>query len=285
MKRTNVTADRLVAAAVMGGGLVCAPMQHLAAWGQPAQPVAAPVKTPLNAPLPAAAPFADEINAFQKADKKAMPPQGAVLFIGSSSIRLWETLPQDLAEVPVVNRGFGGSQIADSTRYFDRIVAPYAPKLIVFYAGGNDLNAGKTPPQVLEDFRVFVAKVHAHLPTTRVAYVSINPSTARWKEEPQILETNRLIAEFVQQPGVDTVPLSFLDSHALLLGADGQPQGKLLREDGLHLNAEGYKAWASILKLQILELAAEQGVIRLDDGDAENKDEKKDEAVEDGAGQ
>src|SRR5688572_2394579 len=91
------------------------------------------------------APFEKEIAAFEAADAKSPPPQGAVLFIGSSSIRLWKSLEQDFPNLKVINRGFGGSQIEHSNRYFDKIVAPYRPKLIVFYAGGNDVAAGKGP--------------------------------------------------------------------------------------------------------------------------------------------
>ena len=221
-----------------------------------ATPPSAPPSTAKSTATEKAPPFAKEIQAFETADLKQPPPTGAVLFIGSSSIRLWSTLARDIPEIPTINRGFGGSQIADSVRYADRIVIPYKPKLIVMYAGGNDLNAGKSPGQVLKDFQAFVATVHAALPDTHIAYISINPSVARWKHEARVLEANRLIEAFTR----DNARLSYLDSHAKMLSAEGQPRPEILRADGLHLNAKGYELWTTILKPQILALAAKQAV-------------------------
>lgn len=202
------------------------------------------------------APFAKEIAAYEKLDQDKRPPQGAVLFIGSSSIRLWDTLAKDFPELTVINRGFGGSQIADSVRYAPRIVIPYRPRMVVLYAGGNDLNAGKTPEQVLKDFQAFVQVVRSSLPETRIVYVSINPSVRRWAQEPQTLEANRLIAGYIRDQAKGA-KLSYLDSHSKLLSAEGMPRPEILRADGLHLNAQGYALWTQILKPEILKLAAE----------------------------
>jgi lysophospholipase L1-like esterase len=226
---------------------------------------AAPAPAAALTPLPAGANAASEMNAFFKADQKQMPPTGAVLFMGSSSIRLWDTLAQDLPEIPVINRGFGGSLIADNTLYINRIAVPYKPKIIVLYAGTNDLAYGnKTPPQVFQDFQDFVSKIHAALPDTRIVYISINPSTARWKQEAEVLETNHLIEEWIFANNSKTEKLNFINSHSPLLTADGQAQPKLLRVDGLHLNTEGYKAWTAIVKPRVLALAAMDSVKRLD---------------------
>lgn len=215
--------------------------------------------------LPAGANAAAEINAFQDADDKQMPPTGAVLFMGSSSIRLWDTLASDFSEIPVINRGFGGSLIQDSTLYADRIAVPYKPKMIVLCAGTNDLAYGnKSPAQVLQEYKDFVAKVHAALPDTRIVYVSINPTVARWSQEGEALETNHLIEMFTFETSSKTEKLNFINSHAQILTADGQPQPALLRADKLHFNAEGYKVWKSIVKPRVLALAAMEGVRRLD---------------------
>lgn len=233
----------------------------LPALAQPAVTSTAPAA----APLPPGARYAKEINAFTAADQKQPPPPGAVLFIGSSSIRMWDTLARDFAEIPVINRGFGGSLIQDSTLYADRIVLPYKPKMIVLCAGTNDLEYGKkTPPQVLQDFKDFVAKVHGALPDTRVVYISINPTVARWKQESEILEANHLIEKYIHQTGSATVKLNFINSHAPLLTPDGLPQPRLLRDDKLHFNTEGYKAWTAIVRPRVLALAAIDGVARLD---------------------
>jgi lysophospholipase L1-like esterase len=227
-------------------------------------PVLAQSAAKIMAPLPANAPYAAEINAFGEADRKQMPPVGAVVFIGSSSIRFWSTLAQDFPEIPVINRGFGGSLIQDSTLYADRIAIPYKPKIIVLCAGTNDLAYGnKTPQQVSQDYQAFVAKIHAALPDTRIVYLAINPTVARWKQEPRNLETNYLIEKFSVQTNSPTEKLSFIDPHAQLLTADDQPQSKLLRADGLHFNAEGYKVWASFVKPRVLALVALDGVRRL----------------------
>ncbi len=199
------------------------------------------------------APFASEIAAFEAADKKSPPPPGGVVFVGSSSIRFWTTLSQDFPDLPVINRGFGGSQLADSIRYADRIVLPYKPKMIVLYAGTNDLNAGKSPEQVLKDFQTFADKVHRALPRTRLVYLAINPSVARWSQEAKTLETNLLIKRFIESVA-RSQKLSYLDAHQRLLDAQGKPRPGILRADGLHLNAKGYQEWTKILKPQLMAL-------------------------------
>jgi lysophospholipase L1-like esterase len=259
MKTPKTTRRQFVvtalAACALIGGAACGP-------GRAQGPAQAPLAL---APVAADAPFANEINAFAEADKKQMPPSGAVLFLGSSSIRLWETLARDFPEIPVINRGFGGSLIQDSTRYAERIAIPYKPKMIVFFAGTNDLAQGnKSPQQVLEDYKAFVAKIHAALPETRIVYLSINPTVARWKQEAAVMEANYLIQKFTFENNSKAQKLSFIDSHSQLLTPDGQPQPALLRADGLHLNAEGYKVWTSIVKPRVMALAAAEGVERLD---------------------
>ncbi len=222
------------------------------------------VKAPTDR-LPDNAPAAQEINAFGDADRQQMPPTNAVLFMGSSSIRIWDTLAKDFAEIPVINRGFGGSFIRESTLYADRIAIPYHPKIIVLAAGTNDLAYGnEKPQQVFQHFQAFEAKIHAALPDTRIVYVSINPTVQRWNQEADILETNYLIERWIFENGSKTRKMNFIDSHAQILTADGQPQPQLLQKDGLHFNAEGYKVWASILKPRIMALAALDGVQRLD---------------------
>lgn len=217
------------------------------------------------APLPANASHGDEINAFLEADKKQMPPTGAVLFIGSSSIRYWDTLAQDFPEIPVINRGFGGSQVYESTLYADRIAIPYQPKMIVMFAGTNDLDYGnKSPQQVFDDYKSFVAKVRQSLPGVRMIYLAISPTKARWKAEEKVLQANHLIQDWMILNNSPTNKLNFINTHDRLLTADGGPPVNLEREDGLHFNKEGYKAWTALMKPQILALADAEGVERLD---------------------
>lgn len=193
------------------------------------------------------APFEKEIAAFEAADQTQPPPKDAVLFIGSSTFRIWKSLPADFPGLAVINRGFGGSQIADSTRYADRIVVPYHPRRIVMYAGDNDLAAGKTAEQVLEEFKDFVTKVRASLPDVPISYISIKPSIARWKLIERIKQANSLIGQFAtSEKNID-----FIDIFPVMLGNDGKPRKELFRPDGLHMNADGYALWIPILRPRI----------------------------------
>lgn len=186
--------------------------------------------------------FETVIRAFEKADQTSPPPPNAILFIGSSSIRLWTNLVHDFPGKPVFNRGFGGSHISDSVHYADRIVIPYRPRLIVFYAGGNDIHAGKTPEQVLGDFKVLVAKVHGQLPQTRIHYISIAPNPARWKELERVKAANQLIADYISTDKT----LTFIDVFSAMLGPDGLPRD-IYRADKLHMNLQGYEIWTKII--------------------------------------
>ena len=190
------------------------------------------------------APFEKEIVAFEASDAAAPPPTDAVLFIGSSSIRLWKTLGQDLPGLNVINRGFGGSHVEHSVRYADRVVLPYRPRLIVFYAGDNDLAAGKSPNKVAADFQAFVAKVKVALPQTRILYVSIRPSVARRHLHGRQWLANRLVQQLADaDPAVE-----FVDVVPALSQPDGSPNADLLVADKLHLNDAGYRAWTAVIR-------------------------------------
>ena len=182
--------------------------------------------------------------AFEAADKTNMPPEGAVLFIGSSTIRLWKTLATDFPEYKVINRGFGGSQIADSVYFADRIVIPYKPRMIVFYAGGNDINAGKTPEQVANDFKVFVEKVRAKLPDVRIAFMASGPSIKRWAQADKQRKLNQLVKDYIEK-GAN---MDYIDAFDVFLGQDGQPRSELFAADKLHNSPEGYKIRVSLVK-------------------------------------
>ncbi len=184
------------------------------------------------------------IAAFEAADQANPPPQGAILFIGSSTIVRWKTLARDFPEQPVINRGFGGSQIADSVFYADRIVIPCRPRLIVLRAGGNDIHAGKTPEQVAADFRSFVERVRAELPDVRIAYMTINASPSRWANVERERKANELIKADIEA-GKN---LDYIDTWDATLGADGKPREDLFVADRLHFNDEGYKILAAIVR-------------------------------------
>ncbi len=195
---------------------------------------------------PAASPFAKwekEIAALEAKDPVGAETKGGIVFIGSSSIKKWTTVAADFPHHRVLNHGFGGSQMADSAYFADRVVLPYEPRFVVVYAGGNDINAGKTPEQVFAAFREFVEKVRAKLPKTGIAYISIAPNPKRWAQVEQVKAANKLIADYIKtQPG-----LTFIDVFPRMLGADGLPLPNIFVADRLHMNAEGYKLWTEIV--------------------------------------
>ncbi|RRU04557.1 SGNH/GDSL hydrolase family protein [Stenotrophomonas sp. 278] len=187
--------------------------------------------------------WAQDMVQFAKADQATPPAKGGILFIGSSSIRMWDTLAADFPGQKVINRGFGGSEVRDSTWYADRIVTPYAPCKVFFYAGDNDLNSGRSPQQVRDDTVAFVNRVHRDLPQTTVEIISIKPSPSRANLLPAVREANALVREALK--GVPRT--GFNDIYTPMLGADGQPQASLFREDMLHMKPEGYAIWRKAL--------------------------------------
>ena len=188
-------------------------------------------------------PFAAEINAFADAHHDNPPPTNAIVFVGSSSIRLWKTLAQDFPQHLVINRGFGGSQIIHSVNYADRIVIPYQPRQIVMYAGGNDINAGKSAHEALADFQAFVRKVRKTLPDVKISYISIAPNPARWSQVGRVRQANNLIRNYARYDG----RIEFIDVFPHMLGKDGQPRPDIFVADRLHMNAKGYELWKQIV--------------------------------------
>jgi len=185
-----------------------------------------------------------EIDRFEAADRAHFPAPGTIVFAGSSSIARWESLDKDFAGIPVLNRGIGGYTLHENVQSFDRIILPYKPPIIVLYSGENDLTEGRTPDDVFQDFQDFVALVHAKLPATRVIYVSIKPSIARWALTDSIRAANRLIRDYV---GKDK-SLQYIDVFTPMLDASGQLRRELYVEDGLHMNATGYAIWSRLIK-------------------------------------
>jgi lysophospholipase L1-like esterase len=185
-----------------------------------------------------------DIRRFEAADSVHRPPRGAVLFVGSSSIRFWDSAERDFPGVPIVRRGFGGSEMGDVLHFADRVVLPYAPRTVVLYAGDNDLAAGRTPEQVFDDYRRFVELVHARLPGTRVAFIAVKPSLARWSLVDSIRKTNALVKEYASR---DPRRLVYVDVFTPMLDSSGRPRRELFREDGLHMTAQGYALWTELL--------------------------------------
>ncbi|MGE0430144.1 SGNH/GDSL hydrolase family protein [Hydrogenophaga sp.] len=189
-----------------------------------------------------------ELDAFAAADRQKMPTPGGVLFVGSSSIRLWNGLETAFPDQPVViRRGFGGSRLSDSADLVARLVLPYQPRLVLLYAGENDLVEGAAPQELLGQFARFVQQVQAALPATRVAFISIKPSPSRQALMPAMREANLLIQTHV----LAHENLDFIDVHTAMLDNDGQPRPELFVRDRLHLSAEGYGLWRQIVSAHL----------------------------------
>ncbi|PZO20817.1 MAG: GDSL family lipase [Burkholderiales bacterium] len=189
-----------------------------------------------------------ELDAFTAADRLQMPPTGGVLFVGSSPIRMLSDLETASPDQPlVIRRGFGGSRISDSADLVQRLVLPYRPRLVVLYAGENDLAEGANPQDVLGHFVRFVQQVQSELPATRVAYMSIKPSPSRLVKMAHMREANLLIQTHV----LANENLDYIDVHTAMLDNDGRPRPELFVRDQLHLSAEGYGLWRQIVSAHL----------------------------------
>ncbi len=187
-----------------------------------------------------------DIRKFEAHDRLQPPPADVVVFTGSSSITLWSTLEQDMAPLPVINRGFGGSHMNDVVHYAPRLVVAYHPRAVVLFAGTNDIAGSKpkTAQEVFDGYRAFVDVVHAALPDTPIYYISITPTPSRWKLWPIVQEANRLIGEHTA-----TDPrLHFIDMTDVILRPEGKPDRSLYRFDRLHPNQRGYAVWTAKIK-------------------------------------
>lgn len=190
-----------------------------------------------------------ELDAFAAADGQRPPVPGGVLFVGSSSIRMWTGLETTaFPEQPVViRRGFGGSRLSDCADLVHRLVLPYRPRLVVLYAGENDLAEGASPQDLLTHFVWFVQQVRTALPDTRIAYLSIKPSPSRLAHMMAMREANLLVQTHVLAHD----DLDFIDVHTSMLDNDGQPRPELYQRDRLHLSTEGYGLWRQVVSAHL----------------------------------
>ncbi len=191
-------------------------------------------ETPAQSPR-----FEAEIAAFEAADRVTRPAPGGIVLVGSSSFRLWPNVSADFPGVPLINRGFGGSTLPELLHYTPRIVLPYRPRLVLVYAGDNDLNDGRTPAQVLADYTAFVALVRRELPTTRIAFVSIKPSPSRWSLVEKVRAANGLVRAAIARDSLQ----AYVDVFTPMIGANGRPRSELFVADSLHMTGVGYALW------------------------------------------
>lgn len=202
---------------------------------------------------PTVARWGDSLKAFEVADRDARPAPGGVLFVGSSSIRLWPHLSDDFRQVKVINRGFGGSTMADCSLLARQLVVQYRPRHVIVYAGDNDLAEGRSPDDVVGSFRHFVDVVRSELPDVRISYISVKPSPLREQLLPQAREVNERIARYVAQ--LDNA--SFIDVFTAMLDSSGKPRTDLYGPDRLHMNGAGYALWKQLVTTHIVAAPAE----------------------------
>ena len=183
------------------------------------------------------------IQAFERADADHPQPKNGIVFVGSSSIRKWD-LKKWFPDRNAINRGFGGSEASDSLEFAERIILKYEPRVVVVYAGDNDIAHDKTPKRVYDDVKQLVNLIHSELPKTKVVYIAVKPSIKRWALIDQVREANRLITELASSDEL----LEFVDIDKPMLGEDGMPRKELFVEDGLHLSEEGYAIWTALVK-------------------------------------
>lgn len=184
-----------------------------------------------------------QMDAFAEKDSRSRYAKEGIVFVGSSSIRGWN-LNKWFPDLPVLNRGFGGSHIADSTHFLELLVLKHKPRCVVLYAGDNDIAKGLSTDQVVADYQGFVSKLYESLPDTRIVFVAIKPSLARWKLYPQMKEANDRIAAIAAADGRQT----FLDIATKMTATEnGQPRSDIFKKDGLHLNEAGYEIWTALL--------------------------------------
>lgn len=194
--------------------------------------------------------FENAIKKFEQADAKAMPPEGAVLCVGSSSIRMWHgKLAEDLAPLTVIGRGFGGSNTNDLLYYADRIVIKYKPRAVVIYEGDNDVAQGVKPPAILATHKLLLDKIEDELPGCRVYLLAVKPSIKRLEMWPKMTQVNAELAELAD----DRDSVTYIDIATPMLDANGQPRAELFIKDDLHLNRAGYELWRDTVRPVLVE--------------------------------
>lgn len=193
--------------------------------------------------LGAQTPFWEEIQAFQKQDAVSPPPEQSILFVGSSSIRLWNSLADDFPQHTVVNRGFGGSTLQDLNRYVDLIVIPYKPRQIFIYCGENDIAAGASAKTTFKRYLKVYRKIRKHYPTTPIVFISIKPSPSRIQHLSQVMVANHMILDHINK----NPHIQYVDVFSKMVDPQGQPLPHIFVEDRLHMNPQGYQIWKDLI--------------------------------------
>ena len=189
--------------------------------------------------------YLNEIKAFREQDSINKPKDGMILFIGSSSFRLWTTLKEDFNNPDIVNRAFGGATIDDVIYFQEDVVLKYHPRKIFIYCGENDIAGSEkvTGQDVFSRFKTLYVNIRAKFPKTPIVYISIKPCILRWNMKDRMIAANNLISAYLKEDKKAT----FVDVWDKML-ENGEPKKDIFREDKLHMNAKGYTIWIEALK-------------------------------------
>lgn len=208
-----------------------------------------------------AEPFIEQIVAFETADGERMPEPGGILFVGSSTVRLWKT-DVDFAGLPVINRGFGGSAMRHVNHYYDRIVVKYKPSVVAVYQGDNDIAGGQSPEAVMAEVKSFASRLREDLPGVQLVFIPVKASASRLRFREQQDAFNGMLRGFAQ---ANPLWVTYFDGAHLLLNESGQPEPTYFRPDRLHLSQAGYDIWTAALK-PVLTQALERAKARPEGG-------------------
>ncbi|MEP7165193.1 MAG: GDSL-type esterase/lipase family protein [Ferruginibacter sp.] len=195
--------------------------------------------------------FDNEISAFKKQDSISFPPKNAILFIGSSSFRMWKNIGEDFPGYTIINRGFGGSTLLDVIDHADELIFPYEPRQVVIYAGDNDLASSDTitSQMVVDRFKNLFFLIRDRMPAVPVVFVSIKPSPSRERLLLKMKEANKAIKDFLKKKA----NTSYVDVFDKMTGRKDRIKTDLFLEDNLHMNAKGYAIWKELITAYLLK--------------------------------
>jgi len=188
------------------------------------------------------------VKAFEEQDRRSPPPAGEIVFVGASSIVRWN-VTEFFPDLKILNRGFGGSEMADTAHFAERTVLPYKPRLVVLYPGENDIARGVSPETVAAGFQRFVTTIQGTLPQTRILVIGLKPTPARWRFNDQMLETNRLLRAMA----ASGKGITYISVEKAMLGPDRLPRPDLFIEDGQHMTRAGYEIWTEIVRPHLVD--------------------------------
>jgi sialate O-acetylesterase len=192
--------------------------------------------------------FEKTIEEYRQLDQQDPPQKGGIVFTGSSSVRMWKNLIQDLSPLPVLNRGFGGSTLPEVLHYAEEVILKYQPRIVAVYAGDNDVAMKATPNQILENFKDLVSKVKYELPDVLIYFIAIKPSVSRWEMWPVMQEANQMVQDYARR----TSGVKYFDVSSPMI-ENGKVMTDIFLKDNLHMNDKGYSIWTSVIKPELNE--------------------------------